>query len=295
MIKKEYSSFPGWARVLVIILPWFFVVGLFQLIGFLFLGLNLAGYATPKTPFENLVLSLFSFAGTFVIVWIFRRWVDRESFRSMGFYSSGILRESVAGLVLGAVILSAGFTILIFLGEIQWVGTKLQLVDFLSAFLLFVVIAITEELFCRGYILNNLMKSMHPFRALLVSSLFFSLLHFANAHYSWISFLDLLLAGVLMGLPYIYTKSLWLPIALHFSWNFFEGPVFGFEVSGNTTYSIMTQSRPADTFLNGGSFGFEGSVFSIVFQLIAIFFLWQFYRKRYSRIRHSQDSLLPTE
>jgi len=116
--------------------------------------------------------------------------------------------------------------------------------------------------------------------ALLVSSVFFSLLHMGNAHFTLLSFFSILFAGLLLGLPYIFTRSLWLPIALHFSWNYFQGTIFGFSVSGNAEYSLINQTRPSDTLLNGGEFGFEGSILAIVFLALAIGFLSFHYLKQ---------------
>lgn len=90
------------------------------------------------------------------------------------------------------------------------------------------------------------------------------------------------------SLPYIYTKSLWLPIAMHFSWNFFQGTVFGYNVSGHITYSLIAQTRLADNIWNGGKFGFEGSVLSVVFQIIAILFLWWFYHRAKTASEHPE-------
>jgi hypothetical protein len=121
---------------------------------------------------------------------------------------------------------------------------------------------------------------MNRLIALPVSAVMFSLGHIFNSNFSWMGFWNIFLAGILLGMPYIYTKSLWLPIALHFSWNFFQGTIFGFNVSGHVTYSLFTQSRTTDTIWNGGKFGFEGSVLSLVLQIITIGSLWWYYNKR---------------
>ncbi|MDP3912929.1 MAG: CPBP family intramembrane metalloprotease [Bacteroidota bacterium] len=173
--------------------------------------------------------------------------------------------------------MTTGFTTLVFLHEIQWLGTNVDTSNILLGTCLFVFVAFSEELLLRGYVLNNLMKSMNH---LIVLAVMFSLIHIFKNNFSWIGFWNIFLAGILLGLPYIYTKSLWLPIALHFSWNFFQGIVFGFNVSGHVTYSIFTQTRTADTIWNGGKFGFEGSVLSLVFQIVAILALWWYYSKK---------------
>jgi len=271
------SSVKGWERPLLILIPYLIIAGIFQMLGFVVQGLDPKNFQLPKTPLEELIVSLFTLLGTIVVVYLFRRSVDNESFRSLGFDSKGILKELIIGLSMGAILIAIGFVILFMKDEIQWSSTNANTNNILLGFLLFLSVAFCEELLFRGYILNNLMKSMPGVFALIICSVSFSLLHGFNPDYTWFSFWNLTMAGLLLGLPYIFTKSLWLPIALHFSWNFCQGTIFGFSVSGNTTYSLIEQSRLTDNLWNGGKFGFEGSVLSIVLQLIAFMGLWWYY------------------
>ena len=277
---RTSNSVKPWARTLLILPAFLFVVGLFQIASYLVLGLDSSNIHLQKTPVQETVGALFTLIGTFAVIGIFRRFIDQESFRSMGFYPKGFRKETMLGLALGALIMATGFATLVFLHEIQWTGTNVEPVNILLGICLFVMVAFTEELFLRGYILNNLMKSMNRMVALLISSAFFSLMHIFNPNFSWFSFFNILLAGIFLGLPYIYTKSLWFPIALHFSWNFFQGTIFGFNVSGQATYSLFAQSHTSDNLWNGGKFGFEGSALSVAFQLIAIFGLWWYYNRK---------------
>lgn len=278
-MTKTSDSISPWVRTLLILPAFIVIVGLFQLAGSLFLGLDPSNFLIDESPVQETIGALFTLVGTIVVVGIFRRYIDEESFRSMGFYRSGILNETLFGLGLGALILATGFIALVSIHEINWLGLKVEPDNIFLGFGLFVLVALAEELLLRGYVLNNLMKSMNRLIALAVSAVMFSLIHVFNSNFSWIGFWSLLLAGILLGLPYIYTKSLWLPIALHFSWNFFQGTIFGFNVSGHVTYSLFTQSRTADTIWNGGKFGFEGSVLSLILQIIAIGGLWWYYSK----------------
>ena len=277
---KTSDSISPWVRTILILPAFIFIVGLFQLTGSLVLGLDPSNFLIDKSPVQETIGELFTLMGTIVVVGIFRRFIDEESFKSMGFYRRGILNETLFGLGLGALIMATGFTTLVSIREINWLGLKVEADNIFLGFGLFVLVALAEELLLRGYVLNNLMKSMNRLIALAVSAVMFSLIHVFNENFSWIGFWNLILAGILFGLPYIYTKSLWFPIALHFSWNFFQGIIFGFNVSGHITYSLFTQSRTADTIWNGGKFGFEGSVLSLVFQIVAIGGLWWYYSKR---------------
>ena len=260
----------GWIRTLLILIPFGFFVGISQVLALFILGVKLADRNFHPSTFQATVIELFMLAGVFAVVAIFRRWVDRDTFRSLGFEMENIRKESLLGLLSGIIMITAGFLLLLVLHQIAWVGTNPDAANFFFSVVLFVAVAFTEELFFRGYILGNLISSMNRWVALVVSSLFFTLVHMGNAHFTVYAFLSILLAGMLLGLPYIFTKSLWMPIALHFSWNFFQGTIYGFSVSGNSEYSLITQSRTSDTIWNGGEFGFEGSLLAVIFLALAI-------------------------
>ncbi|MEO6728789.1 MAG: hypothetical protein ABIM99_02595 [Candidatus Dojkabacteria bacterium] len=74
------------------------------------------------------------------------------------------------------------------------------------------------------------------------------------------------------------------PIGLHFGWNFFQGTIFGFNVSGKDTYSLIVTKDNTANMWNGGKFGFEGSILSIIFQLIAIILVWVIFKNRLKNI-----------
>ena len=92
---------------------------------------------------------------------------------------------------------------------------------------------------------------------------------------------NLLLAGILLGSAYIYTRNLWFAIALHWFWNWLQGPVLGFEVSGNAFgESLLTLDTSAGSaLLNGGPFGFEGSLICTVLMLAAIWLIIRYYNR----------------
>jgi hypothetical protein len=270
----------GWARVLLILIPFGFFVGLSQILAMVALGISMSEKHFHPNTFKATVFELFMLGGIIAVVAIFRKWVDRDSFKSMGFQLRNFRSEALVGTLLGMVMIATGFLLLLAFHQITWVGTNPDATNMLLSLLLFVEVAFAEELFFRGYILNNLMCSMNRWVALLISSLFFSAVHMGNAHFTSYSFLSIVMAGLLLGLPYIFTKSLWMPIALHFSWNFFQGTIFGFSVSGNAIYSLITQTRTADTIWNGGEFGFEGSLLAVIFLALAIRGFTLYYRRK---------------
>jgi len=291
-MEKIQKPIRGWVRVLLIIIPFaLFVVGS-QILASLVLGVKMSRQQTPST-FQSTVFELFMLAGTIAVVSIFRRWIDKESFRSLGFGMKNFRKEAETGFWLGVLMISAGFLLLLVLREIKWDGINPDVNSIFLSLVLFFAVAFLEELFFRGYILGNLMLSMNRWIALLVSSLVFTVVHMPNAHFTPIGFAAIFLAGLLLGTPFIYTRSLWLPISLHFSWNFFQGTIFGFSVSGNKEYALVTQSRPADTMLNGGEFGFEGSLLAVIFLILAIAVLTIYYRKKEKLITPVVQPVIP--
>ena len=279
MNPMKKSKFNGWQRVLLIIVPYIIIGGLFQVIGSKIAGIDIKDMNGPKDSYQFCIIAIFSLIGTFLTVLLFKAKVDRESFWSIGFSFKNRGKDLILGLALGLLIMGFGFIILVYLNEIKFVAINFNLSKLLLSILLFVSVALGEELLIRGYVLSNLMKSFNKYTALIISSLIFSAAHLANPDFSWFAFLNIIFAGLLLGLSYIYTKNIWFPVALHFSWNFFQGSIFGFSVSGQTTYSLIEQSRLSDNLWNGGQFGFEGSMLAIAFQIIGIFIIWKYFHK----------------
>lgn len=120
-------------------------------------------------------------------------------------------------------------------------------------------VALMEEVIFRGYILTHLFESTSAFWAITVSSFTFSILHAANDSFSWIAFGNLFLLGTALSLLFLQYRSIWLIIGIHFAWNFVQGNIWGFNVSGKENTSIMQWQYIEAGHWTGGSFGLEGS------------------------------------
>jgi len=135
----------------------------------------------------------------------------------------------------------------------------------LTYFLLFIAIGFNEEFLMRGIWLEYLLKRHSTFVAIAISSLVFAALHLGNPNVTLVAFINLILAGITLAQLYLFTKSIWLAAFFHLGWNFFQGPVLGFAVSGFSMQSIFFQPHnTGSTLLNGGAFGLEGSVIETV-------------------------------
>ena len=277
----------GWFRVVIIIPAFFFFAVIFQLLGVgasAFLsGLGFFDFSIQDLDsFSNLpamtIIQYFDLIGIFILLWLFMKYLDKEPFMNMGFEIKGKRNDIILGMTLGLFMMAVGYLVLISLGEIQFLKINYDLSSIIWLFILFIGVSILEETFVRGYVLKNLLKSFNPIISLVISSGIFSLLHFLNPNVNYLALTELFIGGIALGISYVYTRNLWFPFAFHLSWNFFQ-VIFGFNVSGMDTYSLIEFEISEPNSLNGGDFGFEGSYLSIIFTIIIIYFLNNYYKK----------------
>ena len=288
---KKFTNHKGWLTAILSIIPFFIFVSFFQGIG---VGFSSASAKRGIIDFDfdkyleiedmrdflvaDTIIQYFDLVGVLLLLWIFMTFVDKEPFIKLGFSLKGKVNDIILGMTLGLLLMAVGYTILILLGEIKFIGFNYDLKNIILLFLLFIAVSIAEETYVRGYVLKNLLKSFNTIISLIISSAIYSLLHFFNPNVNYIALTELFIAGILLGISYVYTKNLWFPIALHLSWNFFQ-VMFGFNVSGMDTYSLIEFEIIENNNINGGDFGFEGSYLSILFSLIIMYFLWKYYKK----------------
>ena len=276
---KKVNKHRGWQRVLLIVLPYILIIGLFQYAGALILGIDITTGELQLSSDQKMILQFFQLIGTFLVLWFFMKYLDKERFIQLGFETKNKRSEFIIGIGIGAFIMCAGYFILLNLGEINFERINFDAKEITISIILFIIVAVSEEVFLRGYILKNLMVSFNKYIALIVSSILFSLMHGFNPNIDLFSLATIFLAGILLGLSYIHTKNLWFPIALHLSWNLFQTNL-GFNVSGQDLYSLVEFNIPENNLLNGGAFGFEGSILSVIAMVVTIIGIGFYYNKQ---------------
>lgn len=232
-----------------------------------------------------LASAVISLAALFVSLLVAARWFDRRKLSAYGFhFSQSWWRDLGFGLILGAVLMGFIFGVELLAGWVTVSGTfttvagESFIVGILQAGLAFLCVGIYEETLARGYQLRNLAEGLNftvvgqP-RALLagylLSSIIFGLMHGQNPNITAVSVFNLVLAGLFLGLGYILTGELGLSIGIHITWNFFEGNVFGFAVSGTQAgASFIAIHQTGPFFLTGGNFGPEGGLIGVLATLI---------------------------
>lgn len=279
---------PSWLRVIIFVL--------------VYLGLNLAAYrlldsglsffdtladqvatisGNSDRTFGFVLLGLlFSFILSVLLVVLFIRLIDRQSVSSIGFAYRNRLPDAIVGFLIPVIILGTVSLILFFNNNLEWTDIRFDSGDFLNGLFLMIVISVGEEMVFRGYILNNLLQSLNKSLALAISAALFALMHSNNPSVDVVAMINLFAGGLLLGINYIFTKNLWFSILLHTAWNFFQGPVLGFPVSGVEFESILNPETKGMSLLTGGAFGLEASLITGVILIVVVLLLYIIYRYR---------------
>lgn len=233
---------------------------------------------------------IFNFFAITLSIYVARRWLDNRSFQSLGLQvDRHTLLDILAGL--GITFLQMGLIYIVMSGlgwltfeGFAWEFEPLSVVipTVLTFLLLFVLVSWNEELLSRGYHLQTIASGTNLFWGVVISSAIFGLLHLGNPNATWVSVAGIFFAGVFLAYGYIRTRQLWLPIGLHWGWNFFEGVVFGFPVSGLDIYALTRITVTGPVAWTGGEFGPEAGL--IVLPALALgALLIHFYTLRRSR------------
>jgi hypothetical protein len=237
-------------------------------------------------PLIGLLTALVTLLAMWLTCWLAARFLDRRRFKDFGFHFNVTWwRDLGFGLVLGALLMVLIFVVEWAVGWVTITGT-LQSQDpnvpfgvgIVEGLIVFVCVGIYEELFSRGYQLRNLAEGLN-FDSVgsrgalslgyLFSSSAFGLLHLGNPSSSPISTFNLSLAGLFLGLGFVLTGELAIPIGLHITWNFFQGRVFGFPVSGLTSsLSFVAIQQGGPTLWTGGAFGPEAGLLGLLAMLL---------------------------
>jgi uncharacterized protein len=125
--------------------------------------------------------------------------------------------------------------------------------------------AFVEEVLVRGVLFRWLEEFGGSWAALALTALLFGLGHVGNPNATWFSTVAIAIeAGILLGAAYMYTRSLWLAIGIHFGWNVTQGYVFDVPVSGHDVDGLVQAQLAGPELLSGGEFGLEASVIALV-------------------------------
>ena len=204
----------------------------------------------------------------------------REPLRELfGSFNLRWIKELFIGVLIGMALMLIPALFLFFYG-ISWNDNTLDFSSLLSATMLFVGVALVEEVLFRGFLFQRLIDGLGRWPAQLIIGGLFLLTHSGNPGMTGsirvFASVNIFLASVMFGLAFIKTKSLAPPIGIHFMANWTQGIALGFGVSGNDQASFLKPILiSAPEWLTGGSFGLEASIPGLITVILALVFLYR--------------------
>ena len=221
-------------------------------------------------------------------VYVARRWLDKRSFESLGLkLDRHTLIDLLTGIGITFVQMGFIYVVMLSLGWLTFEGfawefdpVNVVVMGVLSFFVVFVFVGWNEELLSRGYHLQTIASGLNLFWGVVISSAVFGLLHLGNPNATWVSAAGIFFAGVYLAYGYIRTRQLWLPIGLHIGWNFFEGVVFGFPVSGLDIYALTRITVHGPELWTGGAFGPEAGLIVLPSLIVGAILIYLYTLKR---------------
>ena len=255
----------GWLQLLLGILA---VIGAQMIVGLLAvatglvrLGAEGGAVARPGVAF---IVAISAVPLALLGYWLVVRFVGGRPVIELG--GRGVaLRELLAGLAMGALLMGAVIAVLALLGSyhVVDVGWSTGILVGLQAG---IVAGFTEEILVRGVMLRLIEGWLGTWWALAITAAFFGAAHLGNPQATVFGAVAIALeAGILLGACYLLTRRLWLAIGVHAAWNFVQGGIFGSDISGTGSGRGLIEARfTGPDLLTGGVMGIEASVVAVV-------------------------------
>jgi uncharacterized protein len=253
---------------------------------------------------EMILLYVLLVAWTVAVSWLCLKFLERMRLSALGFaLHSGWFGDVIKGCAIGALMIAAVVTLQVIggvwvrfnpvwygEGGIDWTGARVVATEIVATLILLILAGAWEELVYRGYPFQTLLRGAPAIVPIALLSVFFGVAHWGNPSHTAFSTVNTALAGVWLSIAYLRTRSLWFPTALHFTWNWVMGAVFGIPVSGLRIpqHPILVSIRGPD-WLSGGSYGSEGGAAATVVLVIAIVVIW---RARWLRVSPEMNAAL---
>lgn len=235
-----------------------------------------------ETPIPTLINTTF----TIIVIFLWVVLYEKRKITTLGFYPDNFLNKYAFGFLIGITMLSLSALIIILSGNVEVTPGTFKISNiffFLVVILSWIIQGASEEILLRGFMMPILTKRFNIWVGILGNSLIFASLHLLNPGVSPLAIINLILFGIFASLYTLYNGNLWGICAIHSAWNFTQGNIFGFLVSGTHAPwdKIIFVNYETNNIINGGTFGPEGGLaVTLVLVISSILLLGMIKRKQ---------------
>ena len=271
MATARAKKRPLWIWILL-----FIVAAFLSIIGY---GLLISGYQSADY-FAHPGLTVVAAAIILGLYALFVRWMERHWPADLPL--GKLVPHTLLGILVGFIIMVLVVSTIVAIGDatVTWKGFSVE--KQFNVFMMFLAVAVGEEMIFRGVIFRWIDERWNTCVALLISAILFGWMHISNDNATWWSSLAIAVeAGLLLGAAYKWSGSLWVPIGIHWAWNYTQGNIFGLAVSGSDAgETMLTTIVNGPDIITGGAFGPEASILSVILgTFFTIVFLANCYRR----------------
>ena len=260
---------------------WIEILKFVAIVSILNLFVTMFGETVISAIFENMVVGKNTYLLKYLygdllgvlLVIAYCLFIQKRTIKSIGLTAGKIGRQYIKGLCIG-LFLSTGIVIGgLLINTFYFYGRNdnVNLGVIFGFGIGFMIQGLYEELAFRGLFLTSLIRKNSVLVAILVSSIFFGITHSLNNGFQIMAFVNLVLLGIFEALYMLKTDNIWGASAIHSMWNFTQGNIYGFNISGmNRTESILFIRGTGTEIFSGGNFGIEGSLYATIGLIIVI-------------------------
>lgn len=292
-INKFGKLRSGWKIAIILAMNYGFQVAFGIIAG---LGIMIYLLASGNFTLENPQLisqitsspgfnTLFQIIGTIIMlisIYLVLKLIDKKHFKDIGLVSiKKGFKPLCYGLLFGALSMTLVFVILLATKNIELSNSIINPQfswSTLTGFIMYILVGLNEELFSRGYCMMALSQTGKRWVSVVLSALIFSALHLGNPNVKILGLINIFLVGILFSYMVIKTNNIWMAVGYHITWNYFQGNIFNFPVSGlNKSSGLYRINVINDNLLTGGAFGPEAGIVVTLILIISIIIL-KFYK-----------------
>jgi uncharacterized protein len=261
MLEQVLSSPPIWLRVLQFPLTRLILLG--GIVFYMMAWTEGKIIAFNDSPLTGVAIAIVLSLGIMVFYVAWGKFIERREVTELSLPGAG--REFAVGALVGIALYTACVLLLMVLGMYSIEGLN-PVSIMIPGIAMAVKSAVFEELVFRGVLFKSVEAMAGSWIAIVISSLVFGFLHLLNpeATFAGAAYISIE-AGLLLAAAYLVTRRLWISIGFHMMWNYVQSAVFSGIVSGGVTDPGLFQDKiEGPSFITGGKFGMEQSVFALI-------------------------------